>query len=87
MARAAARRRRDEGKEEGGAKDGDGAEGENWQAVESMEVLEGGGGKGGGGASEESKFSELDRYSADDPSALRYGSPMNFLSNKQYGIV
>lgn len=69
MARDAARRRRGEGESE--AKDKDGAEGENWGAVESMEVLEG----GGGGANEEGKFSELDRSTADDPSALRYVAP------------
>jgi hypothetical protein len=71
VARAEARRRREEGvdnQEEEGEEKGEGEE-ENWEVVEPMEVLEGGGGSGGG---DEEKFDELDRFSADNPSALRY---------------
>ena len=69
VARAKARQRRERGLEEKDKEKDGGAEEENWEAVEPMEVLEGGG--SGGDSSAEGKFGELDQFSADNPSALR----------------
>lgn len=70
-ARAAARKRREGAT--ASAKEGDSAEGENWDSVEPMEVLEGRAAQERAGANDgelEDKFSELDETS-EDPSALR----------------
>lgn len=62
--RAVARKRKEEAANTN--EGGDVTEGENWESVEPMEVLEGGGASDGG-----DKFSELDQYSAENPNALR----------------